>query len=65
MPAAPRADAPRAAPATSRIDIPSSRRSRLICSNNSTLDRAIPDFHADNTDAQIASREGPTFETTR
>jgi hypothetical protein len=41
----------RSASKTSRIDTPSSSRlSRLICSNNSTLDRAISDLHADDTD---------------
>jgi hypothetical protein len=51
--------------ASSRIDNPSTRRSRLICSNSSTLDRAIPDLHADDYDMKIRTEVGPTFVTTR
>jgi hypothetical protein len=41
------------------------RRSRLICSNNSTLDLAIPTSTLDNIDMEIASGVGPKFATTR
>jgi hypothetical protein len=51
--------------ANSRIDNFSTRLSRLICSNNSTLDLAIPTPTLDNIDAEIASGVGPTFATTR
>jgi hypothetical protein len=34
-------------------------------SNSSTLDRTIPDLHADNIDMKIRTRVGPTFATTR
>jgi hypothetical protein len=44
--------------ANSRIDNFSTRLSRLICSNNSTLDLAIPTPTLDNIDAEIASRGG-------
>jgi hypothetical protein len=47
------------------MDSCASRRSRLICSNSSTLDRAIPDLHADGIDVQIRTGVGPTFVTTR
>jgi hypothetical protein len=40
-------------------------RSRLICSNSSTLDRAIPDLHADDYDMKIRTGVGPIFVTTR
>jgi hypothetical protein len=45
--------------------MPCPRRSRLICSNSSTLDHAIPDLHADDIDMKIRTRVGPTFATTR
>ena len=48
----------------SRIDSPLARRSRLICSNSSTRDRATFDLCADNTDAKIRTRVGPIFATT-
>ena len=41
------------------------RWSRLICSNSSTRDRAIPDLRADNNDVKIRTRVGPEFATTR
>ena len=45
--------------------IPLARQSRLICSNSSTRDLAIPDLHADSNDVTIRSRVGPEFATTR
>src|SRR5207248_9781081 len=52
--------------ANSRMDSLSIRLSRLICSNSSTFDRAIPDLHADDdTDVKITTRVGPLFATTR
>jgi hypothetical protein len=36
----------------------STRRSRLICSNNSTRDSAIPDLHAGGIDVKIATKVG-------
>lgn len=50
--------------ASSRIDNPA-RLSRLICSNSSTLDRAIPTSTPDDNDVEVASRVGPEFVTTR
>jgi hypothetical protein len=48
------------------MDSLSMRLSRLICSNSSTFDRAIPDLHADDdTDMEITTRVGPLFVTTR
>src|SRR6516162_11562988 len=47
------------------MDDPPARQSRLICSNSSTRDLAIPDLHADNNDVTIRSRVGPIFATTR
>jgi hypothetical protein len=45
------------------MDSPSIRLSRLICSNSSTFDRAIPDLHAANdTDVEITTRVGPLFD---
>jgi hypothetical protein len=44
--------------ANSRIDSFSTRLSRLICSNSSTLDRATFDLHADNNDVKIRTRGG-------
>src|SRR5205085_4483897 len=44
---------------------PPARRARLICSNSSTLDRAIPDLHADSNDVKIRTKVGPEFATTR
>ena len=44
---------------------PPARQSRLICSNSSTRDLAIPDLHADSNDVTIRSRVGPKFATTR
>ena len=38
---------------------------RLICSNSSTLDRAIPDLHAGSIDVKIRTWVGPKFATTR
>ena len=47
--------------ASSRIEEPPARQSRLICSNSSTRDLAIPDLHADNNDVKIRSRVGATI----
>ena len=44
--------------ANSRIDRCSTRLSRLICSNSSTLDRTIPDLHADNINMKIRTQGG-------
>jgi hypothetical protein len=44
---------------------PTTRLSRLICSNSSTLDRAIPDLRIAGTDVQIASRARTESATTR
>src|SRR5207248_7092214 len=52
--------------ANSRMDRLPIRLSRLICSNSSTFDRAIPDLHADDdNDVKITTRVGPLFATTR
>src|SRR6266545_7793319 len=40
------------------MDSFSSRLALLICSNSSTLDRAIPDLHADDIDVQIRTGGG-------
>jgi hypothetical protein len=55
----PGGDSPDTAPP--RIYSFSSCLSRLICPNSSTLDRAIPDLHADDIDVKIRTRVGPTF----
>src|SRR6516162_2477817 len=47
------------------MDDPPARQSRLICSNSSTRDLAIPDLHADNNDVTIRSRVWPELATTR
>ena len=64
-PAAPSAGAPHAAPPAPGSRHPSSRWSRLICSNSSTLDRATPGPPRRQTDAKIRTRVGPEFATTR
>src|SRR5262249_23109146 len=47
--------------ASSRIDIPPARQSRLICSNSSTRDLAIPDLRASRTDAKDQIQGGATI----
>jgi hypothetical protein len=47
--------------ASSRIDTPPARQSRLICSNSSTRDLAIPDLRADSNDAKDQIQGGATI----
>src|SRR5262249_38178857 len=47
--------------ASSRIEDPPARQSRLICSNSSTRDLAIPDLRASRTDAKDQIQGGATI----